>query len=342
MEEFIQFLKECAEEYHKLLQELKENEDLLRQARAELEKVTSQHAHTTIMLRQMESNLDRYSAREVHKAYKQAQTLQVQLLSLRERIGQMEAQHKALERYARHLRRLLDLGEKIEVSQPSAKEAFIPSELVLKVIEAREQEKRELARQMHDGPAQALTNLILQAEICERFFTRDKARAQEELANLKKTASETFQQIRNFIFNLRPMMLDDLGLIPTLRLYLQEFENKTGIKTIFTLTGQEKRLPPYVEIVLFRALQELLDNVHKHSRASQVQVMIDITGSRVGAIVEDNGVGFDVEAVLPSGTTGISSVRENVMAIGGEMRVESTVGRGTRVTIDVPIPEKQS
>lgn len=340
MEEFFRFLKECAEEYQKLLRELKENEDLLRQARSELEKITAQSAQTTLVLRQMELNLERYSAKDVYQTYKQAQALQVQLLTLREKIGQIESQYKALERYANHLRRLLDLGEKLEVSWPAEKETFIPSELVLRVIEAREQEKRELARQMHDGPAQALTNLMLQAEICEKFFTRDRAKAQEELANLKKAASETFQQIRSFIFNLRPMMLDDLGLIPTLRLYLQEFEGKTGIKAIFNLTGQERRLPPYVEVVLFRAFQELLDNVHKHSRASQVQVMIDITGNRVGGVIEDNGIGFDVEAELPSGTSGISSVRENIMAIGGEIKVESAIGRGTRISIDVPVPEK--
>ena len=339
MQEFFQFLKECGEEYQKLLQELKENEDLLREARAELDRVTSQSAQTALTLRQMEANIDRYPAREVYKTCKQAQALQVQLLTLRERVTQIEAQHKALERYARHLRQLLELGEKIELAQPAKRETSIPEELVLKVIEAREQEKRELARQMHDGPAQALTNLMLQAEICEKFFSRDRTRAQEELANLKKAAVETFQQIRSFIFNLRPMMLDDLGLIPTLRLYLQEFENKTGIKTVFNLTGQERRLPPYMEIVLFRALQELLDNVHRHSRATQVQVLVDITGNRVGVIVEDNGIGFDVEAVLPSGTPGISGVRENITAIGGEVRVESSIGRGTRITIDVPIPE---
>ncbi len=340
MQEFFQFLKECAEEYRKLLQELKENESLLREARAELDKLTSQNAQMTLMLRQMEANIERYPAREVYRACKQAQSLQVQLLNLRERVTQIEAQHRALERYARHLQRLLEVGERVEIAPPAEKGTALPGELVLRIIEAREQEKRELARQMHDGPAQALTNLMLQAEICEKLFTRDKARAQEELANLKKAAVETFQQIRNFIFNLRPMMLDDLGLIPTLRLYLQEFENRTGIKTVFSLTGQEKRLPPYMEVVIFRALQELLDNVHRHSRATQVQVLVDITGNRISAVVEDNGIGFDVEAVLPSGATGISGVRENISAIGGEMRVESTIGRGTRVTIDVPIPER--
>jgi two-component system sensor histidine kinase DegS len=342
MEELLQFLRECAEEYQNVLQELKESEDLLRQVRMELEKLTAQSAQAAVTIRQMEANIDRYPAREVQKAYKQAQSLQVQLLTLRERIGQIEGQYKALERYARHLRRLLDLGRRMEEAAPPEREAVIPSELVLRIVEAREQEKRELARQMHDGPAQALTNLILQAEICERLFSRDRAKAQEELANLKKAASETFQQIRNFIFNLHPMMLDDLGLIPTLRLYLQEFEGKTGIKTIFNLTGQEKRLPSRVEIVLFRAIQELLDNVHRHSRASQVQVSIDITGNRVKAIVEDNGVGFDVEAVLPSGAIGISGVRENIEALGGEMSVESAIGRGTRVAMDVPIPETKS
>ncbi|HDN79397.1 MAG: sensor histidine kinase [Chloroflexi bacterium] len=341
-QDFQKLLEDSAREYEQVQKELKEMDILLRQSMAEVDKLTRQNTQLMGKIRQMEANLDSYPPRVIHNTYKQAQAVQMRLFMMRGQMEQLQAKQQGMERYARHLRRLMELGEQLRTKGlPSAPvPKMLTGEMMIRIIEAREKERRALARQMHDGPAQALTNLILQAEICEKLFSRDRAKAREELENLKRAANETFQQVRSFIFNLRPMMLDDLGLIPTLRRYAQEFENKSGIKTLFTLTGKERKLASYLEVILFRAIQELLNNVNKHANASQVQIHIDIADDRVTAIVEDNGIGFDTKVLSPSQSPTIASIQENIQAVGGQLQVQSSLGKGTRVTIEVPLIEE--
>src|SRR5262249_348424 len=132
-----------------------------------------------------------------------------------------------------------------------------PQQTILRIIDAQEKERQLLARQMHDGPASSLSNLVLQAEVVERLFNLDPTQARTELGVLKTAVNATFQRTRDFIFNLRPMMLDDLGLFPTLRRYVQEYQNKTQINAQLTIMGKDRRLPAHTEVILFRVIQEL-------------------------------------------------------------------------------------
>jgi two-component system sensor histidine kinase DegS len=210
-----------------------------------------------------------------------------------------------------------------------------------RVIEAQEDERFNLARLLHDGPAQSLSNLILNAEIVERLFDSDSSRARQELSNLKSFSNSTFQKVRDFIFELRPMMLDDLGLSPTLRRYVASFEERNSINVHYQLIGQEQRLIPAVEITLFRAVQELLSNAVRHAHATHLQVSLDMTGDRAVLVVEDNGSGFDVNTALARSrekqTVGLAALRERVETLNGDISFDSAVGRGTRVTIAIPI-----
>ena len=150
------------------------------------------------------------------------------------------------------------------------------------IVNAQEAERQRLSRQMHDGPAQAMSNFILQTEIAMRLLDVDPAQAKEELGSLKNAAMTTFQKVRNFIFELRPMMLDDLGLIPTIRKYMDAFKEQTGLEVNLTVTGTERRLEPYLEIMIFRAIQELLGNAARHSQAATIKMHVDM-GNEHGA-----------------------------------------------------------
>ena len=130
--------------------------------------------------------------------------------------------------------------------------------MVISIIEAQEQERLRLSRQMHDGPAQSLTNLVLQAEICERLFDRDPDRARIELAELKNNVVSTFKSVRGFIFDLRPMMLDDLGLVPTMRRYVEGVTDSGFAGLTLHITGKERRLAPHKEVTIFRVIQTLI------------------------------------------------------------------------------------
>jgi two-component system sensor histidine kinase DegS len=204
------------------------------------------------------------------------------------------------------------------------------------LVNAQETERQRLSRQMHDGPAQALSNFILQTEIAMRLFDIDAVQAKDELNSLKSSAMGTFQKVRNFIFELRPMMLDDLGLVPTVRRYADAFKEQTSMDVNVTVTGNEKRLEPYLEVMLFRALQELLGNTARHGQATQVKVMLDMGEDRVRVSVEDNGRGFDPDAVQQGNSLGLKLIRERAEMLGGNFEIDSSVGRGARVSFSVP------
>jgi two-component system sensor histidine kinase DegS len=214
--------------------------------------------------------------------------------------------------------------------------------VVVRIIDAQENERQRMSKAMHDGPAQSLTNFILQAEIVQRLFDSNPEQARAELQNLKSTATSTFQKVREFITELRPMMLDDLGLVPTVRRYVKAFEEKSGIPTALTVTGEERRFESHCEVLAFRAIQELLNNARTHSQCTQIRITLDVDESYVRAVVEDNGKGFDVGAVLAPDQKqhiGLSTLKEKAELLGGQLQIASVLGQGTKTTVEIPISE---
>jgi two-component system sensor histidine kinase DegS len=208
------------------------------------------------------------------------------------------------------------------------------------IVNAQEAERQRLSRQMHDGPAQALSNFILQTEIAMRLLDVDPIQAKDELGSLKTSAMSTFQKVRNFIFELRPMMLDDLGLIPTIRKYADAFKEQTALDINLLVTGNERRIEPYLEVMIFRAVQELLGNAARHSQANVIKVQVDLGLESARVSVDDNGRGFDVEILAKANNLGLKLIRERAEMLGGTFEIDSIMGKGTRVTFTVPIQNR--
>jgi two-component system sensor histidine kinase DegS len=192
--------------------------------------------------------------------------------------------------------------------------------------------KKRLARM--PIPAQAV--IILQTEIAMRLFDIDQTKAKEELAGVKNTASTTFQKVRDFIFDLRPMMLDDLGLLPTINRYVGTFKDQSGIDVRLVSSGVEQRYDPYLELMVFRAIQELLGNIAHHSQANQVILQLDSATDNLRVSLEDNGRGFDVEKAFEKGGMGLKVIRDRVQMLGGTMEISSTSGHGSHILFQVP------
>jgi two-component system sensor histidine kinase DegS len=169
-----------------------------------------------------------------------------------------------------------------------------------------------------------------------RLLDVDPAQAKEELSNLKSSAMGTFQKVRNFIFELRPMMLDDLGLIPTLRKYSDAFKEQTALDVSVTVTGTERRLEPYLEVMIFRAVQELLGNAARHSQAALIKVQVDLGSDFIRVNVEDNGKGFAPESLKDSTSLGLKLIRERAEMLGGSFEIDSAPGSGARISFTVP------
>lgn len=340
-----QDLVEGAEtELEQVRKELKEIDILIRQSTGEVDKLSQRSAQLATKLHQMEANLDAYPRQDIKDVYSSSLEAQMRLFMMRGQVEQLQSKQESLTRYGNLLRRIMGTAsqepaagaEQSPHGQPGGQELSF----FARVIESQERERQRLARQMHDGPAQSLTNLILQAEICERLLDSDVARARDELTSLRNAVNTTFQEVREFIFDLRPMMLDDLGLVPTLRRYISDFEQKTRLATNVQFVGQERRLPAHVEVTVFRVVQGVLTNTHQHAHASNVQVSLELKDSSVLTGIEDDGSGFDVEDALnssPQRIVGLATMREQVEMLGGRFQIESGIGQGTRTTFEIPI-----
>jgi two-component system sensor histidine kinase DegS len=338
--------QESQKEYDRIQKELKEIDVLCRQSTAEVEKLAQRNSQMANRVRQMEMQLDTTPRQDIKELYAAAHESQMRLFMMRGQLEQLQNRQQSLEQQSQRLLRIVDAASQISPSDmgllPSGAVGTGQSDIV-RIIEAQETERQRLARQMHDGPAQSLTNLILQAEICERLFDTDPAQARVELGNLKNSVNTTFQRVREFILTLRPMMLDDLGLMPTLKQYVQNFEEKTDLSASLTVMGREAQLPSHTEVTIFRMVQELLNNVQAHAHATHAQVSLDFQDRFVVASVEDDGSGFDVDevqkAIQQRKGLGLHTIQERAEMLGGQVQLDSRIGRGTRVRIELPIPQ---
>lgn len=310
---------------------------MIEQSQGELSKLSQRNAAITTHLQQVQGQMDSMPPQEIRNAYDSALDAQQRLFVMRGQLEKLQAEKTHLERLKNVLEKapasMGDAGASASAASGGAKGTMANVEML---VNAQETERQRLSRQMHDGPAQALSNFILQTEIAMRLFDVDAAQAKDELNNLKSSAMGTFQKVRNFIFELRPMMLDDLGLVPTVRRYADAFKEQTSLDVNVTITGNERRLEPYLEVMMFRALQELLGNAARHSQATQVKVMLDMGEDRVRVSVDDNGRGFDPEIIQQGNSLGLKLIRERAEMLGGNFDVDSSVGRGTRITFAVP------
>jgi two-component system sensor histidine kinase DegS len=342
---FEDLLAQMGEDYEQTQKELKEIEVLIRQSSSEVEKLAQRNAQLATKLRQMEANLDTVPRHDIKEIYTAAQEAQMRLFMMRGQVEQLQAKQQHLERHSDMMRRVLDMAGQAGLGSNGTDRGAVGEDSegspIVRIINAQESERQRLARQMHDGPAQSLTNLILQAEICERLFDTDPVRARTELGNLKDAVTSNFQKVREFIFDLRPMMLDDLGLNPTLKRYVQDFETKSGLACNLSMTGKEQRLPPYTEVTVFRAVQGLLNNVREHANATHVEISLDLGPDGLRARVEDDGSGFDVDEVMAAArqrkTLGLITIIEQVEMLNGEVQFDSGIGRGTKVELSLPI-----
>lgn len=202
-----------------------------------------------------------------------------------------------------------------------------------------EDERMRIARDMHDGPAQLLANLVLKAEIVERLLDHNPDLVRTELTEFKAIVRHALEETRQLIFDLRPMTLDDLGLVPTLRNFLTDFEERWDITCRFQLIGAERRIDRDREAAIFRIVQESCTNARKHSLATAIDVTISMSPKRVTATVKDDGRGFDlVTAEAEARRTnhlGLTSMRERAALSGAVLDIGSTPGHGTQVRVSV-------
>ena len=337
-----QFVEVCRRGNEQAKKELKEVDMLIQQTSVEVDRIMQANSRAVARARQIESSFDTSPREDIKNAYDSLIENQRRLFTMRGQLEKLQSDQKNLARLAELYKNILDhtAPEEINVAEGLGFDASpAPQAMVISIIEAQEQERLRLSRQMHDGPAQALTNLVLQAEICERLFDRDPARAKDELSELKKNVVNTFKSVKGFIFDLRPMMLDDLGLAPTLRRYVEGTKESGYTGLSLHITGKDRRLAAHKEVTIFRVVQALIHLGREQSRASSINVTLDIGDPQVSVTIEDNGNGFELDEALTTADAvrlNLPTHRERIEMLGGKIFFNSTPGQGLRVNFSLP------
>lgn len=218
-------------------------------------------------------------------------------------------------------------------------------QLLDRVINAQEEERKRIARELHDETSQALTSLMVQLKVLEEVDSL--AGAQAQMRDLRVAVAKTLKEVHDLALELRPSALDDLGLLAALQNYLRGYEHKFRLAVDFQVLGLgSQRLSPQVETALYRIVQEALTNVARHAQAQNVSVLLERRGPSVVAIVEDDGRGFDVARVMGScpqeKNLGLYGMQERASLLGGTMTIESTPGVGTAVFVEIPLEVKEN
>lgn len=317
----------------------------LDQSQSELNRLAQKKATITAQLQQYQTDSEKMSKESLKTAYNAAMDAQQRLLVMRGQLDKLTEQKNAISNYQNLLERVISFSKTRPALLKDTKGNEEGINTLVMLIEAQEAERQRLSRQMHDGPAQALSNFIVQAEIATRMYEIDPLKAKDELDKLKLSAMNTFQKIRTYIAELRPMMLDDLGLIMTLNKYVSGIKEQTGVEVNAILPPSDRRFESHIEVFLFRAIQELVSNALKYNIDNASKLRIDITFSieneNAKVVIRDNGKGFDPIELKQTAGLGLKLIQERATLLGGTLTIDSSENQGSEIVLIIPIPENQ-
>ncbi len=255
----------------------------------------------------------------------------------------LQQAHDALEtRVLQRTHELAKANVALQAEMSEHKQAEQARQLLLRqLVTAQEEERRRIARELHDQMGQDLTVLMLGLKTLRDAAPVD-ALVQEHVASLQALATRIGQEVRTLALELRPPALDDLGLAATLANYVEEWSARVLVVVDFHSIGiEEQRLPSPIETALYRLAQEALTNILKHAQATNVSLIVERRADMAHMIIEDDGTGFDVAAARRSAHTeqrlGLIGMNERVAHLDGTLTIESAPGRGTTVFIRIPI-----
>ncbi len=249
--------------------------------------------------------------------------------------------------HASYLGRPAVVGNFIDITRETKAEEQV-RQLTGKLIDGIEEERRSLANDIHDEFGQALTLLQFDVESLQNVLPPGSPESSEICTRMMAQIQNLAQAVRDTTSRLRPDMLDHFGLVPTLQWYINDFKTrKPGIQIAFQSIGLKRRIPPAVELVLYRVFQEGLNNISKHARASHVALQLTHSHPDIIFMIRDNGHGFAVsENGLPLENRrkgiGLLSMKERVRSLGGSMTIRSTLGKGTSLRVKIPIHEREN
>lgn len=349
-EQIFDILEKAKEEARRLEAQLEELKIQVINVIKEVELCERKEKKCRLKLAFVSKQFGHLSEQAIREAYEEAKEAQIELALKRREEKELIEKRNELERKLVDNKAIIEKAEKL-VSQINVALNYLNRDLKkmntqleqlkdkralsVKIIEAQEEERKRIAREIHDGPAQAMANVLLKSELCEKLITKDIEQAKIELKNLKNIVQQSLKEVRKIIYDLRPSALDDLGLIPALSRYIKNFSEETGIFVDFSVLSDYKRLSPEIEITCFRVVQEALTNIKKHSKAKNASVKFEFGMRFISIIIKDDGIGFDKENIGQG--YGLMGMRERIEILNGKFEISSFKNNGTQIYISIPV-----
>lgn len=350
--------KNDVEEARSMLHELK---DETRKLQDDVDVLSHCEQKEKQRLVKVSSNFADYSEEKIRESYEAVKDIQVRLALIKEKEFQSRRQRDKLELRLRGMEQTLVMAERLatklgtvvgyltsQISNVVAQMDIASKNkfLGVRIIKAQEDERLRVSREIHDGPAQELANLIYQASICERLVDTSPEEAKHGLQELRRQIRTCLVDVRQIIFDMRPMSLDDLGLVPALRQLVSKLEERNAVKVDFQVTGDEITFEKHIEVTLFRIIQEALNNVYRHSGVKEARLRLLFSQHELSVLISDEGKGFDAEATEEvrkkgegTGHFGMLGMEERAKLIGASLSIISKPNFGTKVHIKLPYSE---
>lgn len=323
---------------------------LIKQAVAEIDRLTQRNREVSSQVRQLEANIESFSRAEIKQLYSVHQEAQMRLFMMQNQLEQLRHRQANLERTEQLLDGFLEMADSllqlnqsggVEAERPPRPATPTPGAAATAVLDSIETARLRLSRQLQDGPAQALSDLILRAEVCERLVAMDWQKGKEEMARLRLAISSALKSVRQLVHELQPPALEELGLGAALQRYVDATRLSERFRIDLQITGQERRLAESAELAVFRIVQEALANAAQHSGARAAAVALRFEPGQLLVTVVDGGRGFDVATVLAEAgrkeRSGLSDMKTRAALIGGTLEVDSAPGSGCTIRLALPL-----
>ena len=357
-QEIFEIAENARRECERIKQELANIQQKISLVILEVEEFEREERKAKAKLMMVSREFNRYSEEDIRLAYEEANNIRIKHILKRQEEKELINRRTELELSYKRTSEIVMKAEKF-VSQVGVAMDFLKGNLSniyetigdmnkkqllgMKIIEAQEEERMRVSREIHDGPAQSMANVVLKAELCEKLLSIDLNQARIELQNLKDIVRKSLKDIRKIIYDLRPMSLDDLGLIPTIKRYTDNFADETGIHVEFLVLNEHQNINSIIEVACFRIIQEALNNISKHSKAQNVLIKIDQTPEKLYIVIKDNGIGFEADKL--KGRTeengfGIIGMKERAELLNGKLDIISAPGEGTKIILTIPLERK--
>ena len=319
---------EVATEQQRVTAEIRELDLLVESTQTEVNRLKSREDQMKAKVEEVRKNPGNFQREEIFGATDEHVTAMGRRMTMEGQLGALQAKRKLIDRSAQ----ILATAQR-QLAEYSAPPLIDESRLLQAVVDTQEEERKRIARQVHDGPAQAMANVVLQSEISERLFDVDAQKSRGELAALRQMVNKTLQELRGFIFELRPMILDDLGLVPTLRRYVQTLIDKHGVRIDFSSVGRDRRLPSDDEVAIFRLIQDSLVERIDKGQAKDLVLGMTWKEDSLDILLQTDGRELPPDGELQSGIRR----SERLELLHGESTHEARPDGTTVLKVKVPI-----